>query len=629
MKKEKIKVVTALIGILILLSIFNKVDAISDYTITNYDIDMTVNEDNTFDITEKINVYFNFPKHGIYRKIPLKNSVKRLDGSISYNNAIVNKIKVNEKYSVSQKNGYKNIKIGNADKLLTGAHTYIIKYRYNIGDDPLKNTDELYYNIIGTEWDTNIEKVNFKISMPKEFDNSSLGFSSGYYSTVDSSNVSFSVNGNEISGFTKNELLAGQALTIRLTLPEGYFVKQKGNLIFLIGIILLGCICIGISYYFLHKYIKDRKLITTVEFYAPEGYNSAEIQFLYDGELKNRGVMSLLIYLANNGYIKIVENTKENENKEILIYRLRKNYYGENKIEEKFFYELFKNKDCITLSSAKKDFYLAVNEIKKQVNSKANKEKIFDKKMKKMAIIPSIQAIIIFVLVTVESFIKIGKNELLPLALIYGVIGIVVLQIILLNKNMKLSGKIIAISGSVCFFGFPWIFLLLELFNNITYFITFEIGILFTVILTIFIALIPDRTKYGMEILGKIKGFKRFLETAEKAKLEALVMENPSYFFSILPYTYALDISEKWIKQFETLVIKQPDWYYSSSEFAIDEFGKNMDKIMNRITTIDTTRTVAFSSSSSFGSSSGDSSGGSSGGGFSGGGSGGGGGGSW
>lgn len=45
----------------------------NDYYISSYDIDMVVNENNTFDITETITTYFNVEKHGIYRTIPLKN----------------------------------------------------------------------------------------------------------------------------------------------------------------------------------------------------------------------------------------------------------------------------------------------------------------------------------------------------------------------------------------------------------------------------------------------------------------------------------------------------------------------------------------------------------------------------
>ena len=59
------------------------------------------------------------------------------------------------------------IKIGDANKTLTGRHTYTIRYTYNIGKDPLKNADELYFNLIGEEWDTTIDNISFNIKMPK------------------------------------------------------------------------------------------------------------------------------------------------------------------------------------------------------------------------------------------------------------------------------------------------------------------------------------------------------------------------------------------------------------------------------------------------------------------------------
>ena len=65
MKKQYLIYVFVLI--LLLITIFpNKSfaeTATSDYTIESYDIDMVVNEDNTFDITENITTYFNISKH--------------------------------------------------------------------------------------------------------------------------------------------------------------------------------------------------------------------------------------------------------------------------------------------------------------------------------------------------------------------------------------------------------------------------------------------------------------------------------------------------------------------------------------------------------------------------------------
>ncbi len=117
----------------------------NEYVIQRYNIDMIVNEDNSFDITETITAYFYTSKHGIFRKLPLKNSITREDGSKSSNRAKITDITVNETYTTSIENEYRVIKIGDPNSTMTGSHTYIIKYKYNIGKDPLKDVDELYY----------------------------------------------------------------------------------------------------------------------------------------------------------------------------------------------------------------------------------------------------------------------------------------------------------------------------------------------------------------------------------------------------------------------------------------------------------------------------------------------------
>ena len=96
-------------------------------------------------------------------------------------------------------------------------------------------------------------------------------------------------------------------------------------------------------------------------------------------------------------------------------------------------------------------------------------------------------------------------------------------------------------------------------------------------------------------------------------------MTNPTYFYDILPYTYVLNVSEKWIKKFETINIQAPTWYSGTNNFNVVTFN----------TFIHTTMTSVKTSMVSRPSSSSGSSGSSSGGGSSGGGSGGGGGGSW
>ena len=119
--------------------------------------------------------------------------------------------------------------------------------------------------------------------------------------------------------------------------------------------------------------------------------------------------------------------------------------------------------------------------------------------------------------------------------------------------------------------------------------------------------------------LGKIKGFRNFLENAEKPKLEELVTQNPEYFYNILPYTYALGVSKVWMEKFEDIALQAPNWYGGYTDFSMYTFNSFMNSTYSSISTSMTSRP----------SNNGGSGGGFSGGGFSGGGSGGGGGGSW
>ena len=112
---------------------------------------------------------------------------------------------------------------------MSGQQEYVITYTYNMGKDPLKNVDELYLDLIGTDWDTVIGNVKFDIHMPKSFDAGKLGFSVGKSGSTSSDDVLFEVNGNDISGSYHGILGEHEGLSVRLELPEGYFVGARGH----------------------------------------------------------------------------------------------------------------------------------------------------------------------------------------------------------------------------------------------------------------------------------------------------------------------------------------------------------------------------------------------------------------
>ena len=663
-----------------------------DYVIDKYDINILVNENNTFDIIETITTYFNFDRHGIFRTIPLRNTITRLDGTTSTNRTQVTNVNVNNEYQTSKENGNYKITIGSPYRTVIGEQTYVIKYTYNLGKDPMKNYDELYYNIIGSEWDTVIGNITFSITMPKEFDSSKLGFSSGNVGSTDNSKIKYNISGNEITGSYNGILGPEQALTMRCELPEGYFVGAglainiMDYILFIIPIIFL-----GISIFLWYKYGRDEQVVETVEFYPPEGLNSLDVGFLYKGKAENKDITSLLIFLANRGYLEISDtkidlNSKkvnfggknsESTNKKIIelqnkineeralnpnskkikyyenmldVYkninppidyeqyglessikelnkknkffiRKLKDYEGNNLHERWFMDGLFKNnRELVTDKMLYNSFYKTNNKILQNANNKGNKDKIFEKTASSKRILIILMLIATCCFITIPPVLSYSP-DLLFVALIFPGIGFIVLFSNLFN-NSNVFNKIAILIWELLFGGIPWIGIVLPiLLLDKLYLIGYIIGLVGVILMLVCLKYLPKRTRYGNAILGKIKGFKNFLETAEKDKLESLVMQNPNYFYDILPYTYVLGVSDKWIKKFETISLQAPDWYNSSSKFDVNRFGNFMNHTMSSAGSA-----MSSSPSSSLGGSSG---GGSSGGGSSGGGSGGGGGGSW
>lgn len=147
-------------------------------------------------------------------------------------------------------------------------------------------------------------------------------------------------------------------------------------------------------------------------------------------------------------------------------------------------------------------------------------------------------------------------------------------------------------------------------------------------VLTCWIApYIHKRSSLYNELLGEIMGFKNFIEVAEKDKLEALVQEDPEYFYKILPYANVLGVSDVLEEKFKDIPMNPPVWITTGGIDFIDLYFYT--RIARAISSqVNTQLAAAIASSAS--SMVGKFGGGSSGGGFSGGGGfGGGGGGSW
>ena len=577
----------------LLICIFVALPAFAEnFYITNYDVKIDVDKDKTAHVTENINVNFTVSSHGIFRKIPLKG------------NTITNISVPTDQYSIIDEDGYKKIKIGNPDKLISGPHSYKIIYDYNF----LDNKNEFYFNIIGTEWATEIKRASFSVTMPEKFDSGKAGLSVGREgSSGFNGGAQFFVNENTLSGYTTQTLPAYNGITLRVPVPSGYF-EHKTNYTSMIVISLMILLAL-ISWFVWFTFGKDKPIVPVVTFYPPKDYNSAEVELMYKGKATEKSLVSLIFYLANKGYLKISDSMFGFEIEKV------KEYDGNNPIERAFMSALIPGQKTSQIElSISRTFYKQCQAIIGTINKA--RQKIFVKDSISLGLIVLMSLCILGLgVLTIFSLFNFDIFKILSMGfvILFPLIALIVLISHFVSSGKNIATSIFIIVWSAGFGGIPLIMLLPSLVINSVTIPAITTGVISLIISSICLYHLPQRNEFGNKMLGEVLGLKQFITVAEKYRLEKLLAENPSYVYDVLPYAYVLDVSDRWIKQFEGIMTLQPEWY-SGNVLSVNSFNTFASNISS--VSVPSTSNGGVSSSSG-------------GGGHSGGGGGGGGGGSW
>ncbi len=131
--------------------------ASAGYSITEYDMDVAVHENNVYTVTETIGVLFQdgpVAQHGIYRNIPVVTTLKRTIGDRQVNKthyALITDLEISDTelgdvaYESRRDGNELEIKIGDPEVAVSGEHTYIIKYKYDVGADNITEFDDVYF----------------------------------------------------------------------------------------------------------------------------------------------------------------------------------------------------------------------------------------------------------------------------------------------------------------------------------------------------------------------------------------------------------------------------------------------------------------------------------------------------
>ena len=565
------------------------------YTIKKLKIDAKVTETNDIQITEEMDVFFNYDKHGIYRVIPEKNTIIE-DGDKKKVEARVSNVTVNEKFTSTSQDGYKILKIGDKDKTIVGDKKYIIKYTYSVEKYNTKDgIDEFYFNIVGDKINTTIGSVEYKIEFPKKYNKENIYLYSG--------RDEYKINGEEtvneeqgivtevlsdtvIAGRIDKLILPFRAVTLRIKLGKDYFILRNNYTDILAKIGTAVAVMTFIyTLIILYKYGRDKKLSDIITFKLPKELDVSNTYYLkYKTTTDYRKIVpALIIEFANEGYIEIGDGADRQE-KGIFAKKPKDRFdivkikdYNGNQYRKKIFDALFSKGDVITEKNIKKvgqNIVTAVTEgVEIMQNSKFDKE-VYDQsglkhvwKILGMTIIP----LIILFLGAVSFVGSIGLtfkiiSTIAILASIFmsvmclkqtsrttTVIGVVIQLIIIIIMLVYAGVEAKFISG----------------LGSGIYYIVSAILLSLQVLISFWM---EKKTQKGMMYEAQVNGFVKYIKTAREEELKEMVIEHPTMFFDILPYTYIFGISKLWINKFSNIEIEKPEWYtgnvYSAMAFG-------------------------------------------------------------
>lgn len=540
----------------------------SGYYISNYVVDIVVGKDKKLSVTESITAYFETGvSNGIYRYIPLTQTVgyygndgklKEKNYSSSISNFSYNK-NTTSIYQSFEENGYQFYALKRTENLVNKSYTFDFSYDYQMPDDRDSNIDFLYYNIIGTGWDTSIKNVDFTIEFPSDA-NISLNEPDFYVGRLGknnniSSRVTYLIEDNTVKGNCKN-LEYGEALTVYRGFEDGYFTN-KSNIIWDIVILISAIVVFAviITIYLTQK--RKQPIVEVVEFKAPEDITPTEAGFLIDEKVTGDDISALVVYWASKGNVKI-----EQQGEETLITKLKDLPEKAKKYEKDFFAELFKS--SLTINSK------TMRNLDPQIGTKVktsieNKEMLyFNTKSKKLSRFAIILAYLIIAISAVKTSIQsinffsgIFKCFLISISFISSMCCMTVIR----QKNKWKSSKFwTVLILSLIFSLAP---LIVNMFIGEAYCDAFVSRIYLTILPILMIALYPLLEKYsekGRKLIGHLLGLKNFILLAEKEKMEMLANENPSAFFDILPFAYVLGVSRVYMEKFKDVPLASPTW---------------------------------------------------------------------
>ncbi len=523
------------------------------FAFTSFHAGIVVNQDGSFDVTETIAGEFFEPRHGIFRFIPYR--YDRPDGSKASTILRVDQVQYNgapTPFKLSRDGVYQVIKIGDPDVTIEGPFTYAITYHVERVLLYHETTDELYWNVTGTNWNVPIPKATATVAFPPGVARDQINadcYTGAAGSTARECTISIEDSLVQVS--------ASDFLTVSVRLPKGvvrettsqqqfwWWMRDNWDVFFAI-IPILTAFFLFYRWWHHGRDPKGRGTIVA-EYEPPDSLRPIEVGALMDAKVHERDFTATVVDLAVRGYLQIIEKDK--------VFTLKKKRDPDGTLkpfETSFLETLFMAAPTAEMETIEKQFGGdATNGLKEKMKEMAKRqaqvrqkyilgtsgtpdEVVLDGKTTKPALARSKAEEDTYKEMAAQGYYL--RNPRTSRLICFGIA--IAVAVIAVPTGIVLMSEV---SGKP----------------------TAMISLLITAGLLALVAPhMPKRTEKGAIALEHAKGFKLFLATAEKYRIQW--QEKEGIFEKYLPYAMVFGVADKWARALAGVSMAPSDWYSDS-----------------------------------------------------------------
>jgi len=547
------------------------IPALADERITDFASDIRVAQTGALTITETISVNSEGDRirHGIYRDFPT-----------TYTNKQGRRVRVgfdvisatldghDEPYSVDGIDAGERVKIGSPDvELDPGAHRFTLTYATDRQIGFFADYDEIYWNVTGNFWKFPIDHAEATIELPPGGRIMQFAAYTGAAGSAAQNARGHKISDSAIGFATTAPLGSEEGLTVAVGFAKGAVIPPSADELrreYLRDNASAIVACAGILsllIYFLvawYEFGRDPRRGTIVPLFAPpKDFSPASVRFVHRMAYDRKAYAASLVDMAVKGYLKIDE-----EHHRYTLTRLGKSEgeaglsHGEVAVANKLFagessIELVQDNHSAVAASVSALKTSLVNEYER-VYFVTNRHWFFGG-LALLALTAIATALLCddaaiggFILVWLSGW-SIGTAFLLHRvwdAWLNAISGPG-------SRILNSMGALFMTAFALPFTG-GWFFGVGVLARAIPLPASLALSA-GGVAAYVFYYLLKAPTLAGARARDEIDGFRLFLVTAEKDRLEALNPPNvtPAVFEKFLPYAIALDCENQWSKKFE------------------------------------------------------------------------------